>query len=139
MSFVIDASLTLAWYFEDEATLETDKLLDRLAANGATVPMLWRLEVGNAFQMAIRRRRIDAIFRDAALAELAAMPITVDPETDMHAWGATLRISERFGLSLYDAAYLELAVRRNLPLASLDKELRAAGEAIGVPVLGGTP
>lgn len=136
MSFVIDASLTLAWYFEDEAKPATDALLDRLALNGAVVPALWRLEVGNAFQSAIRRKRVDAAFRDAALAELAAMPISVDPETDTHAWSTTLRLSERFALSLYDAAYLELAQRRGLPLASLDKELWAAAHTLNVTLLG---
>ena len=136
MSFVIDASLTLAWYFEDEAKPATDALLDRLALNGAVVPALWRLEVGNAFQTAIRRKRVDAAFRDAALAELAAMPISVDPETDIHAWSTTLRLSERFALSLYDAAYLELAQRRGLPLASLDKELWAAAHTLNVTLLG---
>ena len=136
MTFVIDASLTLAWYFEDEATPATDELLDRLASNGAVVPALWRLEVGNALQMAIRRKRIDATFRDAALAELSAMPVSVDLETDTHAWNATLRLSERFALTLYDAAYLELAQRRGLPLASLDRELRSAGHALNMLLLG---
>lgn len=139
MSFVVDASLTLAWYFEDEATPATDEMLDRLAANGAIVPALWRLEVANAFQMAIRRKRVDAVFRDTALTELAAMPITVDPETDIHAWTTTLRLSERFALTLYDAAYLELAQRQTLPLATLDNELRAAGHALSVQLLGKTP
>lgn len=139
MSFVVDASLTLAWYFEDEATPATDELLDRLASHGAVVPSLWRLEVGNAFQMAIRRKRIDTVFRDEALTELAAMPITIDPETDTHAWTATLRLSERFALSLYDAAYLELAQRRGLPLASLDRQLRAAGHSLSVALLGAEP
>jgi predicted nucleic acid-binding protein len=136
VSFVVDASLTLAWYFEDEATPATEALLDRLAMNGAVVPALWRLEVGNGFQMAFRRKRIDKAYRDTALTELAAMPITIDAETDTHAWTTTLRLSERFTLSLYDAAYLELAQRRDLPLASLDKQLRAAGHALSVPLLG---
>jgi predicted nucleic acid-binding protein len=73
--------------------------------------------------MAIRRKRIDKAYRDTALTELAAMPITIDAETDTHAWTTTLCLSERFTLSLYDAAYLELAQRRDLPLASLDKQL----------------
>ncbi len=135
MSFVIDASLTLAWYFEDETTRATDELLDRLASSGAVVPALWRLEVGNTLQMAIRRKRIDAVFRNAALAELSAMPITVDAEADTHAWAATLRLSDRFALSLYDAAYLELTQRRRLPLASLDKQLCAAASALNVVLL----
>ena len=76
------------------------------------VPGLWRLEVANAFQTAIRRQRIDAIYRDASLAELGLMPITIDADTSTYAWSATLRLAERFSLTLYDAAYLELAQRR---------------------------
>jgi predicted nucleic acid-binding protein len=87
-------------------------------------------------QMAIRRRRITAIFRDDALAKLLAMPITVDSETDSYAWTTALRLSERFELTLYDAAYVELAQRRSLPLASLDQEMRAAASALNIELLG---
>jgi predicted nucleic acid-binding protein len=86
--------------------------------------------------MAIRRKRVDAAFRDMALARLAAMPITVDPDTDTHAWTTTLHLADRFRLTAYDAVYLELAQRRNLPLATLDQELHAAGAALGVTLLG---
>ena len=68
------------------------------------MPGLWRLEVANAFQAAIRRQRIDAVYRDASLAELALMPITVDPDTGGSAWSATLRLAERFSLTVYDAS-----------------------------------
>jgi hypothetical protein len=71
----------MAWYFEDESTPATDALLDRVADTGALVPGLWRLEVANAFQTAIRRQRIDAVYRDASLAELGLMPITIDADT----------------------------------------------------------
>ena len=87
--------------------------------------------------MAIRRKRIDAAFRDNALTELGALAITVDAETDANAWAATLRLSKRFGLTVYDAAYLELAQRRKLPLATLDRALRAAARAAGMETLGG--
>jgi predicted nucleic acid-binding protein len=86
--------------------------------------------------MGVRRNRHDAAFRDATLADLALLPIHVDPETDRHAWGATRRMAERHGLTLYDAAYLELAQRRGLPLATLDEELREAARAEGVGLLG---
>jgi predicted nucleic acid-binding protein len=133
----MDASLTMAWYFEDESTPATDALLDRVADGGAVVPSLWRLEVANAFQTAIRRQRIDAVYRDASLAELGLMPITIDADTSTYAWSATLRLSERFSLTLYDAAYLELAQRRSLPLATLDRDLRAAAPALNIELLGG--
>ncbi len=136
MSLVIDASLTLTWYFEDEATPATEDLLDRVARTGAVAPPLWRFEVANGFQSAIRRKRIDAAYRDASIADLARLPIAVDPETDAHVWTTTLQLSDRHGLTIYDACYLELAQRRNLPLATLDQQLRVAGQALGLPLLG---
>ena len=136
MSVVIDASLTLAWYFDDESTPATDAVLHAVSEAGAVVPMLWRLEVANAFQSAIRRKRITAAYRDASLGTLLALPITVDEDTDTHAWSTTLRLSERFGLAVYDAAYLELAQRRNLALATLDQGLRRAAEQSDIVCLG---
>jgi predicted nucleic acid-binding protein len=138
LSLVIDASLTMAWYFEDESTPATDELLERVASGGAIVPALWRLEVANAFQSAIRRQRIDAPYRDASLMELAMLPITIDPETNSYAWSTTLRLAERFSLTPYDAAYLELAQRRSLPLATLDRDLRTAAPTLNIEVLAAT-
>jgi predicted nucleic acid-binding protein len=136
MSLVLDASLTLSWYFEDERKPTADAVLDQVAENGAVVPSLWRIEVANGFQTALRRKRIDAEFRDRALHHLGLLPIMLDPETDTYAWTATLRLADRFGLTVYDATYLELAQRRGMPLASLDKELGEAGQALGVSMLG---
>jgi predicted nucleic acid-binding protein len=116
VSLVIDASLTLTWYFEDEATPATDELLDAVAQNGAVVPPLWRLEVANAFQSGIRRKRIDKAYRDASIADLGRLRIIVDADTDSHIWTTTLWLSDRYGLTIYDACYLELAQRRNLRL-----------------------
>ena len=84
----------------------------------------------------VRRGRHYAGFRDSTLTDLALLPVRVDAETDRQAWGATLLLSERHRLTLYDAAYLELALRRSLPLASLDVELRAAAKIEGVIVFG---
>ncbi|MGQ0445076.1 MAG: type II toxin-antitoxin system VapC family toxin [Beijerinckiaceae bacterium] len=136
MNIVLDASLTLSWYFEDERTPAADAVLDEVVAGGAVVPGLWQLEVANGFQMAMRRKRIDADFRDRAIQHLGALPITVDPETDTHAWTATLALADRFGLTVYDAAYLELARRRGVPLATVDEALRGAGLALGARMLG---
>lgn len=136
MSVVIDASLTLTWYFDDETTQAADAVLDRVSEVGAVVPTLWRLEVANAFQSALRRKRITALYRDQSLTELAAMPITVDEDTDTYAWTTTLRLAERFGLTIYDATYLELAQRRSLPLATLDQELREAAASLNFTLLG---
>lgn len=136
MSLVLDASLTLSWYFEDERTPAVDELLDRVVEQGAYVPTLWRLEVANGLQVSIRRKRFDASFRDNALTQLARMPITIDSDTDTYAWSMTLRLADRFQLTLYDAAYLELAQRRHLPLATLDRPLRTAASALGMDLLG---
>ena len=132
MTLVIDSSITLAWFFEDERTDRADAVMRQVARAGAVVPSLWRLEIANALQAAVRRKRISAEFRDASIADLNSFPISVDPETDRHAWGTTLTLAERCRLTLYDAAYLELAQRLRLPLASLDQELRAACRGLRV-------
>ncbi len=136
MSLVVDSSATLAWVYSEEATDAISLMLARLTERGAWVPALWRLEVANVLEMSVRRGRHDAAFRDAALADLAVLPIRVDEETNRHAWGATAQLAARHRLTLYDAAYLELAQRRGLPLATLDRELRHAAAAEGVVLLG---
>jgi predicted nucleic acid-binding protein len=136
MSLVLDSSVTLAWVYGDETTAAVKHVFDLVGGSGAWVPGLWRLEVANILEMGVRRRRHDADFRDSTLADLALLPIHVDPETDGQAWGATARLAERHRLTLYDAAYLELALRRALPLATLDQDLHAAAGAEKVEVLG---
>jgi predicted nucleic acid-binding protein len=136
MSLVLDSSVTLAWAYSDETTEPVTQIFDLLSQGGAWVPGLWRLEVANVLEMSVRRKRHDRIFRDATLADLAQLPIQVDLQTDQQAWSATLRLAERHQLTLYDAAYLELALRRNLPLATLDDDLRRAAKAEKVQTLG---
>jgi predicted nucleic acid-binding protein len=136
MSFVLDASVTLAWAYAEETSSAVRRVFERLADHGAWVPSLWRLEVANALEMNLRRGRRDAAFRDATLEDLALLPIAVDRETDQQAWGATLHLAVRHRLTTYDAAYLELAQRRGIPLATLDSELRTAAATEKVPLLG---
>lgn len=136
MNLVLDSSITLAWVYGDETTAAVKHVFDLVAGSGAWVPGLWRLEVANILEMSVRRGRHDADFRDNTLADLALLPIHVDPETDGQAWGATARLAERHRLTLYDASYLELALRRALPLATLDQDLRVAAKAEKVEVLG---
>jgi predicted nucleic acid-binding protein len=136
MSLVLDCSTSLAWVYADETTAPVRQVFDLLSQGGAWVPALWRLEVANVLEMSTRRGRHGSDFRDATLADLAQLPIQVDGETDSHAWGDTLRLAERYKLTLYDAAYLELAHRRNLPLATLDRDLRRAGSAVKIRLLG---
>jgi predicted nucleic acid-binding protein len=136
LSFVLDSSVTVAWLFEEETTPAVRAVFDRLVRSAAWVPSLWRLEVANSLHMATRRGRVTAAFRDESLDDLSLLPINVDPETDRQAWGATVQLAAASGLTVYDASYPELAIRRHLPLAALDKELRAAAKASGVKLLG---
>ena len=129
MKLVLDSSITLAWVYADETTDSVMHVFEVMRQQGAWVPGLWRLEVANALESGVRRGRIDAAFRDGALADLSKFPVQVDSETDRQAWGATLQLAERHRLTLYDAAYLELALRRDLPLATLDKDLHHAAIA----------
>ena len=136
MSIVLDCSVALAWVYANEASVATEHVLDLVTLSGACVPAIWPLEVANALQQGVRRGRISAAERDASLADLALLNIAVDPDTNVHAWKATLRLAERFGLTSYDASYLELAQRQALPLASLDSALRIPGGQLGVTLLG---
>jgi predicted nucleic acid-binding protein len=136
VSLILDSSATLAWIYGDETTEAIRRLFDAIADNGALVPALWRLEVANSLTMAVRKRRIDPDFRRAALADLALLDITTDQQTDSYAWTDTVDLADHFNLTVYDAAYLELARRKLLPLATLDQELQTAATAIGVTVLG---
>jgi predicted nucleic acid-binding protein len=137
MSFVLDNSVALTWCFEDERTPATTALLEQVGQSGALAPMLWPLEALNGLLVAERRGRLDTARRHILAGFLAALPVKLDDETAGQAWTATADLAERFNLSSYDAAYLELAHRRNLPLASLDRELRTAAGALGLTVLGG--
>ncbi|MGD0102652.1 MAG: type II toxin-antitoxin system VapC family toxin [Rhodopila sp.] len=137
MSLVLDISAALAWIYGDETTGPIRAVFDQVVEAGAIVPGLWRLEVANSLTMGVRRGRIDADFRRAALADLALLDIATDQRTDAHAWGETLALADRCRLTLYDATYLELAQRRTLPLATLDRDLQAAARALGVRLLGG--
>ena len=132
MSFVLDSTVTLSWCFEDERTDATDALLTQVAESGAEAPSLWPLEILNALSMAERRRRINADRRQRLCDFLHDLPVNIDVETASRAWAATSQLAARFKLTLYDAAYLELAQRLNLPLATLVKELRVAGRALGI-------
>jgi predicted nucleic acid-binding protein len=136
VSLVLDSSATLAWIYGDETTEPIRRLFDLVAEEGAVVPALWRLEVANSLTVAVRRGRIDAGFRRAALGDLGLLDITTDQHTDSYAWSETLNVADRFGLTVYDAAYLELAQRRSLPLATLDEALCTAAAALGLGLLG---
>jgi predicted nucleic acid-binding protein len=136
MSLVLDSSVTLAWLYSDEITEPIRRVFEAVAEHGAVVPALWRLEIANSLTVAARRGRIDREFRRAALGDLAMLEITTDPHTETNAWGQTVQLADQCELTVYDAAYLELALRRRLPLATLDGKLRAGATGCGVEVLG---
>lgn len=107
---------------------------DRVLSRGAVVPVIWRLEVANSLAMIRRRGRMTDEAASRALVDLALMPIEPDAETWQRAWSDTLALADSHRLTVYDAAYLELAIRAGLPLATLDRELRDAAAARGVPL-----
>lgn len=133
MPLVVDTSVTMAWCFEDEATADTDAILDRLGQDEAVVPGVWELEVTNVLLVAERRRRITEAQAARFLGLLTALPIRVDHSpTDVT---AVLAAGRRHNLSAYDAAYLVLAERLAAPLATVDAELARAGRSAGVDLL----
>ena len=133
--FVLDVSVTMAWHFEDEATPALWALLDRLLEEGVAVPGLWPLEVANVLAMGERRGRSTPAKMAAFVEQLARLPVEVDDESAERALRETLAIARREALTAYDACYLELALRRGLPLATSDRGMRQAAHKLGVPLL----
>ena len=131
-AFVLDGSVTVSWFFEDEADAYAESVEDALAAAVAVVPSLWALEVANALLVGERRKRTTEAKVTQFLSLLKSLPIEIDDETLARAWQETLHLARAHNLSVYDAAYLELAVRHALPLATLDDKLKAAATAVGV-------
>lgn len=131
---VIDSSISIAWCFPYENDDYSQAVLNALSSTRAIVPYLWRLEIANTLLVGERRGRSTQANTVAWLGFLAALPIAVDEETKLHAFGNTLSLARDRGLSAYEAAYLELAMRRALPLATLDDKLKAAAAAVGGPL-----
>lgn len=128
---VLDASFALALILEEEISGG----LPDIADHPAMVPAIWPLEVANVLLLTLRRKRLDAPTYGAALERAAAMAPLVDTTGLAQIWGPTSELAHRHGLTVYDASYLELALRYGLPLASLDRALNAAATAEGVPLL----
>ena len=131
--FVLDGSVALAWYFKGEADPYADAVAVGFPAARAAVPQIWHLEVANAVLMGERRQRNTEAQAARWLSYLKLLPIAVDDETNARAWSEVLSLARTHHLSAYDAAYLELALRRGLPLATLDAKLKAAAATLGVP------
>ncbi|MEA1673466.1 type II toxin-antitoxin system VapC family toxin [Nitrospirillum sp. BR 11163] len=132
---VIDSSAALAWVLPEETSPAAQALLERIIQDGALAPPLWRIEVANVLAMAERRGRISASDRQNALKQLGRLPIAFDDDGNARLWDAVSNLALRHGLSVYDAIYLELALRSGLPLATFDKALRQAASSSGVPLM----
>lgn len=136
MSLVLDSSVALGWCFEDQHTSAIRLVLQQVVDSGALVPQLWPLEVLNGLAMAERRGRLDTPTRERLEGFLRELPVALDDDTGPDAWTRTVPLAHRFQLTVYDAAYLELAQRQQLPLASIDESLRRAGTELGLTLLG---
>jgi predicted nucleic acid-binding protein len=131
-TLVLDASVTLAWAFEDEENGYPDVVLESLAEATACVPIIWPLEVGNALLVAERRGRLNQAATVQFLALLWQLPIVIEPEKPERMLGEILSLAREQGLSTYDATYLHLAMRQGFPLATTDEFLRKAATRAGV-------
>jgi predicted nucleic acid-binding protein len=133
MALVVDASATLGLYFPDEITPTLEDARRYLATGGALVPTLWWFEIRNSLVVAERRGRVGVSQTAEILAQLEALPVRYDWEPES---GAVLALAREHRLTVYDAAYLELALRADAPLATLDRQLARAARAAKVPLLG---
>jgi predicted nucleic acid-binding protein len=133
MAFVLDASVTICWAFEDEEHPQADLTYRRIRTEEAVVPSVWWFEVRNTLVVNERRKRITEFGTKSFLRELAHLPIRVDR---VPVESEVLRLARAHRLSVYDAAYLELALREGLPLATLDRDLAGAAHAESVPIVG---
>ena len=134
MSFVLDASVTLALLYGEETSLDLNRVEQAIVRSNALVPQLWHVEIANAMLIGIRRNSLALDNARQYLAMLLRSTVTVDGETLTRAWTDTLELGAKHGLTGYDAAYFELAVRKRVPLATLDRQLARACEAEGVPL-----
>lgn len=132
---VLDCSIAVSWLFEDEASETTDNILEMVKEGGAFVPNLWHLEVANVLIQASKRNRIEYHTIPVRLNALSALPIKTDMETHSRAFSDTVLLAEEQKLTSYDAAYLELAIRRNLFIATKDSALKKAAQSLEVPVI----
>ena len=132
---VLDASLALAWALPDEGSTYSDEVLGQVAASGALVPGLWPHEMANGLLMAQKRGRLTTAQRMAFVEELLRLPIEVETRGAREILDGQAALAERFGLTAYDAAYLDLALRRGVPLATQDKAMKAAARKAGVAVV----
>jgi predicted nucleic acid-binding protein len=135
MEWVLDASVTMTWCFESERTAYTEGLLDRAGSSPSVVPQVWAWEVANVLVLALRRKRIDRTQRNRFLSMLETLLIHADDLKGLKVFAPVLAVAEEYGLTAYDASYLELSLRMGLPLATMDTQLQAAARKAGVVLL----
>src|SRR5215831_7597155 len=135
-AFVADCSIAMAWLFHNEATTKTTALLNRLVTETALVPAGWFIEITNVLAMAERKGRITPTQSDAFIADLGKLGIERDDAAPDRAFTHLLTLCRTHRLTSYDAIYLDLAIRRGLPLATLDDDLRKTAKKLGVGLLG---
>jgi len=134
-AFVADASVAIAWVHPAQATAESDALLEAMAEGALLdVPALWPIEVANALTVLVRRRKLAAADRDTALGWFRGLAVRIDHEAASLAFSRLADLAMQYQVSIYDAAYLEFAERRPLPLACLDGSLKKAAAAAGLPL-----
>jgi len=139
LRIVVDCSVTLSWYIPDEVNGRTRAVLEYVADNGAITPFHWRAEMANGLLGAARRNRIERGFISTAFERLHVLPIADDLEGMKQTGSVAFGLAEEHTLTIYDAIYLETAMRRGLPLATMDKALRRAAQTAGVPVFQTAP
>tara|TARA_R110002096_G_scaffold54362_18_gene140293 strand:- start:957 stop:1373 length:417 start_codon:yes stop_codon:yes gene_type:complete len=134
-AIILDCSVAVTWCFEDEASAATDRMLDLVQSDGAFVPSHWIMEVSNTLLAGERRKRVTASEIDEFHRLLQNLNVAVDTRTWDEALGATLLLARKHSLTSYDAAYLALAIRLSLPLATKDKALRQASTAENIALI----
>lgn len=134
-NFVLDCSVTMAWCFLDETSSYAKRARAMLEDNEAKVPMLWPIEVANTLCIAERQKRINKYESMRFKSLLNELPISLDDKTASKALEDTLDIARNINITVYDATYLELALRDNIPIATLDKKLQKAAQHIGIELL----
>lgn len=135
-AFVLDSSVALAWVLPRQQTKRTAAILDQATEHGALTASLWPIEVANVLSIYERRAQFTAAERTNAIGLFAGLPIDIDDQTQTRAWSTAYDLALAHKLTVYDALYLELALRAGLPLATLDSDLCRAATTLGVPVLG---
>jgi predicted nucleic acid-binding protein len=135
VAFVLDASVAVAWCFVDEATSYTEGVLDLMIQEQAIVPVFWPFEVSNALLVGERRQRMNSAQVAASLQQLLDLPISVDDAMFSTAWGSVLATARHHDIAVYDAAYVELAQRRGVPIATIDVRQRDTAVRLGIPLV----